>query len=171
MFSTIILIIFSGLMLWAAYSDISRYILSNRLCLVTFFLYPLYLCALYLAGHGLPLNDILWAGAFSLIIFLICAGLFAGGMMGGGDVKLIPAVALWAGPDHILPYLFITSLTGGLIATIIVIKNRIKMSKYYKSSANVNFSEAKMEKNQVPYGVGIALGGLYVAWKLLMANI
>lgn len=171
MFTITILCVFSGLMLWAAYSDITRYVLSNRLCLATVFLYPIYLLGMYLEGRGLPLNDIMTAGALSIIIFMVCAGFFALGMMGGGDVKLIPAVALWAGPEQILPFLFITSLIGGLIATIIIVKNRIKASKYCKSSVNINLSMANMEKTAVPYGVGIATGGLYVAWNLIKANV
>jgi len=115
--------------------------------------------------------------AISGLIFIICAGLFALNMMGGGDVKLIPAVALWAGslPNAaqptalILNFLFITALVGGLIAAFILLKNRLKTSKYYHSSDNLNVPRSKKGTNAVPYGVGIAFGGLYVAFHLASA--
>ena len=166
LFTLTILGLFSAMMLWAAYSDLTSYRLSNRLCLTTALLYPLYLIALYYEGHGLALQTILITVGISAVIFLICAVFFALNFMGGGDVKFIPVVALWAGTAHILPFLFITSIVGGLIAFILIIKNRIKASKYSKSSENINLSMSQKEESAVPYGVGIALGGLYIAYQL-----
>ena len=40
--------------------------------------------------------------------------------MGGGDVKLISASALWMGPQHILPFLTMVALLGGLIAVCLI---------------------------------------------------
>jgi len=153
-------------MLWAAYSDLTRYILPNTLCLATALLYPLYIFSTYIDGHGLPLEDIFIALAIAVAIFAVCAGFFALNIMGGGDVKLLPAVALWAGASHVLPYLFITSMAGGLIAIVIIVINRVKASKYHKSSENINLSMAQKEISAVPYGIGIAFGGLYVAFQL-----
>ncbi|VAV89376.1 Type IV prepilin peptidase TadV/CpaA [hydrothermal vent metagenome] len=166
MLTIIILAVFSALMLWAAYSDLTSFTLSNRLCLITALLYPAYLVSRTVSGHGLPLQDILISLAIATVILMVCIAFFALNVMGGGDVKLIPAVALWAGPDHILQYLFITSVLGGIIALIIIVRNRIKTSKYYKSSGNINLSMAEKETSAVPYGVGIAIGGLYVAYQL-----
>ena len=41
--------------------------------------------------------------------------LFARELIGGGDVKLIAAVTLWAGLDHFAPFALVTSLTGGML--------------------------------------------------------
>jgi len=162
----IILITFSLIMLWAAYSDLTRYLLPNKLCLAAAALYPIFLLATYVDGDGMPLHDILMSIVIALVIFAVCAGFFALNIMGGGDVKLIPIVALWAGSTHVLPYLFITSLVGGLIAMTIIIINRINRSKYYKSSENINLYVAEKKISAVPYGIGIALGGLFVAYQL-----
>ena len=166
MLTVIILALFSLLMCRAIWSDLTSLTLSNRLCLATVLLYLAYLLATYMPGYGLPIQDILISVAISAIIFIVCAGFFALGIMGGGDVKLIPAVALWAGTAHILNYLFITAVMGGLFAAAIIIMNRIKISKYFKSSVNVNLSVAEKKESAVPYGVGIAVGGLYVAYQL-----
>lgn len=150
----------------AAYADLTSYTLSNRLCLTVALLFPLYILATWFEGHMLPLPDIMVSLGLASLLFIICAVFFALGVMGGGDVKLIPAVALWAGTAHIIPYLFITTVIGGIIAGIIIIRYRIIASKYYKSSGNINLSVAKKTVSAVPYGVGIAVGGLYIAYQL-----
>ncbi|VAV87098.1 Type IV prepilin peptidase TadV/CpaA [hydrothermal vent metagenome] len=150
----------------AAYTDLTRFTLSNRLCLITALLYPVYLMTRYLEGTGLPIENILLSLAIAVIIFIVCAGFFALNVMGGGDVKFIPAVALWAGAAHILNFLLITAVIGGLFAAKIVIYNRIKASKYSKSSENINLSVAEKKESAVPYGVGIAISGLYVAYQI-----
>lgn len=160
------LVIFSALMVWAAYSDLSSYTLSNRLCLSVALLYPVYLFTLSIYDHGLPTGEIVISLALAMVVFIICAGFFALGLMGGGDVKLMPAITLWAGTGYILDYLVITSVVGGLFATAIMIRNRRNQSKYPKSSENINLSMANIKHSAVPYGVGIAIGGLYVAYQL-----
>jgi Flp pilus assembly protein protease CpaA len=42
--------------------------------------------------------------------------LFARRLIGGGDVKLIAAMTLWAGPDHLALFALVTSLAGGGLA-------------------------------------------------------
>ena len=101
--------------------------------------------------------------------------LFARGYIGGGDVKLIPAIALWAGPSRILEFILITTICGGLLALLIIsfryLKNYISL---HKSSEKINFSmsesaESDHEENNIPYGVGISIGGLYIAYQLFQA--
>lgn len=38
-----------------------------------------------------------------------------------GDVKLLAAVALWAGPTEILPVVFVTTPIGGVLALLILV--------------------------------------------------
>ena len=122
------------MMTWAIYSDVTSYTLTNKLCLSVVLLYPIYLIAAYSDGAPLSLQTILMSLGIALIIFMVCVGFFALNIMGGGDVKLIPAVTLWAGTAHVLNYLLITSVIGGVIAALIIVKNRIKGSKYNKAS-------------------------------------
>ena len=163
------IVIFAGLMIWAAISDIRHYLLTNRLCLTVLAFYPIYLTAIFINQGTFPLALAGWSIVIALVIFGVCLIFFAMNVMGGGDVKLIPIVALWAGPSLVLNYLMIMSLTGGLLAAVILLKNRLIASKAAKSSENINFSVAQTEYTKVPYGVGIALGGLYVAFRLYMS--
>lgn len=166
MLTIIVIVIFALFMVWAVYSDLKSLTLSNRLCLATAGLYPIFILTLYMGGQGLPLWDVVISAGIAAAIFMVCVGFFALNIMGGGDVKLIPIVALWAGTAHVLNFLLIMSVVGGLFAAAIIVINRFKASKYHKSSTNINLSMAEEKGSAVPYGVGIAIGGLYVAYQL-----
>lgn len=103
------------------------------------------------------------------------AVLFAFNLIGGGDVKLIPAVALWAGPSLTIKFLLITTICGGIVSLgIIVLKYFKKKHLQPKSSENVNYfmsksTELENEENNIPYGIAISIGGLVIAYDLYRA--
>jgi prepilin peptidase CpaA len=76
--------------------------------------------------------------------FALFVGIFALGKMGGGDVKLIGALALWF---PLVRLLLIMSIVGGLLTLICWFLH--KRSK----------SEKELE---IPYGVAITIAGLWV---------
>jgi Flp pilus assembly protein, protease CpaA len=100
-----------------------------------------------------------WANGWSLwpavtvqllifvVIFLIFAGCFAIGAMGGGDVKLIAALSLWLPLTPLIRMLFIMAVLGGIVtlATLLV----HKLAK-------------RAGAPEIPYGVAISLAGLWV---------
>src|ERR1043166_1053662 len=79
-------------MLIAALNDVRTYKISNWLCLALVGLFPLYVLTapqeVYWAQH------LLVAGAVLMVGF----AMFALGLLGAGDVKMLTATALWAGP-------------------------------------------------------------------------
>lgn len=81
------------------------------------------------------------------LVFAIFAGAFAMGMMGGGDVKLIGALALWLRWEGVLALLVIMSLAGGALTIAMLVRKRVQRS------------EAQLE---IPYGVAIAFGGIWL---------
>ncbi|WP_114951973.1 A24 family peptidase [Sphingosinicella terrae] len=83
----------------------------------------------------------------ALLVFVVFAGAFAIGAMGGGDVKLIGAVTLWLPWQAVLALLVIMSIAGGLLTVAMLLRKRLARS------------EAPIE---VPYGVAIAFGGLWL---------
>ena len=97
---------------------------------------------------------LLVAGALLLIGF----GLFAFGHIGGGDVKLLAASALWAGPELILAFLLLTAMAGGLLSAALLVQNRYGWVLGFASGD---------EGAVVPYGVALAAGGLFVSFTLL----
>lgn len=81
-------------------------------------------------------------GAFALLSIL-----FALRMMGGGDVKLLTALALWIEPSAFLQLLIIMAIAGGVLTIV--------MGAYH-------FLQNQKERLAIPYGVAIAFGGLWV---------
>jgi len=97
-----------------------------------------------------------WHLLVGLIAFVICFFLFSVGAFGGGDAKMIPAVALWMGPPAIFPFLVYTAIFGGVLALAVLgARNSIP------AAFAPGFVRATMEEgNGVPYGVAISLGAL-----------
>ena len=58
------------------------------------------------------------------MVFLLLAGAFYAGMMGGGDVKLAAALALWFPPGGTVKLLVLMSLAGGVLTLGIVAWHR-----------------------------------------------
>lgn len=81
----------------------------------------------------------------ALVAFALFCGAFALGQMGGGDVKLIGALALWLAPLNVVTMLIAMSLLGGALTIVLLIEHR------WRRAAT---------PLEVPYGVAIALAGL-----------
>ncbi len=81
------------------------------------------------------------------LVFAAFAGVFALGAMGGGDVKLVAAIALWLPWQAVIFLLVLMSLAGGVLTLAMVAHKRI----------------ARHENPlEIPYGVAIAFGGLWL---------
>ena len=85
--------------------------------------------------------------AVAFVAFWVFAAAFAMGAMGGGDVKLIAALALWLPWQAVLVLVFLMSIAGGVLTLGYLIVHKL----------------AKREdKLEIPYGVAIAFGGLWL---------
>ena len=91
--------------------------------------------------------DIAWQLGIALAAFAVLAGLFAVGQMGGGDVKLLTALALWIAPMLFLKLLVVMALVGGVLTLVF---------------GAWHVMRKRREKLAIPYGVAIALAGLWV---------
>jgi prepilin peptidase CpaA len=80
-------------------------------------------------------------------VFGLFAAAFALGMMGGGDVKLLAALALWLPPPAVAMLLVVMSLAGGALTLFLALRHRMAR---------------RQEKLEIPYGVAIAFGGLWL---------
>jgi prepilin peptidase CpaA len=83
--------------------------------------------SLALCGAFLPYAAILVDGPQFLshataagTVFVIAVGLYALGWFGAGDVKLLGAVALWAGPAQVYELAALTGLIGGALGVALV---------------------------------------------------
>jgi prepilin peptidase CpaA len=138
----------------AAVLDVASFTIPNRL---TAALAILFLPAALFAH--LPLGVIsacLLTGAAALAIGV---GLFAAGLCGGGDAKLIAACALWLSWQAMVPFLLVTSLTGGLLGIAVILARRT-MPEAAVAAGPAWLGRLLGPQKHLPYGVAIAAGAL-----------
>jgi prepilin peptidase CpaA len=83
----------------------------------------------------------------ALAALVLLSGLFALKLMGGGDVKLLTALALWVRPEVFLQLLVIMALAGGVLTIVMGAWHVMRRQR---------------DRLAIPYGVAIAFGGLWV---------
>lgn len=87
----------------------------------------------------------------AVAVFGAGVGLFRFGWLGGGDVKLMAALALWAGPAGILQFVLLTSFAGGPLSLAC-----LAASAWRRRDRPARLCS----RVAVPYGVAIALGAV-----------
>src|SRR3954451_7353674 len=129
----------AALLVVAAVIDARTFTISNRLNLTVAVLAPLYWLSVALSPWpGVAIQ--LAAGA---TVFAVLAAAFYAGMMGGGDVKLAAALALWFSPASTIKFLVFMSLAGGVLTLAVLAWHRAKRRE---------------GRPEIPYGVAIACG-------------
>ncbi len=142
-FTDLLLAVLALILVVAAVIDVRTYTISNRLNVAVAALAPLFWWS-----TGLPL----WPGiaiqlALATGVFALLAIAFYTGMMGGGDVKLAAAIALWLPPAATLAFLVYMSVAGGIVTLIVVALHKLR---------------SKEGRPEIPYGVAIAIGALAI---------
>ncbi|WP_066719312.1 A24 family peptidase [Sphingomonas pituitosa] len=105
-----------------------------------------------------PWPDIAIQIGCAALVFGLFVAVFAVGMMGGGDVKLIGALALWLPLVPLLRMLVLMSLLGGVLTLAMLLHGKLRRPK----------RETPIE---VPYGVAIAVGALIVLYEPILNRI
>lgn len=82
----------------------------------------------------------------ALATFAVLCGLFALRAMGGGDVKLLTALALWIEPLMFVRLLVVMALVGGFLTILFYAWHTMRRRR---------------DQLAIPYGVAIALAGLW----------
>lgn len=130
-------------LLVAAYTDIRRRQIDNWLNGAIAAAAPFYWWA-----SGLVLwPGVAWQLGLALITLVVLAGLFALRAMGGGDVKLLTALALWIEPFWFLRLLVAMALIGGVLTLV--------MGAWH-------VARRRRGKLAIPYGVAISSAALWV---------
>jgi prepilin peptidase CpaA len=130
------------LLLTAAVTDLRSRTISNPLNAAIALLAPAY----WWASGMQPWPDMAIQLGLGVFVFLLFAGAFAMGWMGGGDVKLLGALALWLPLPPLVRALVIMSIAGGVLTLIAVAAHKLRRIK---------------TQPEVPYGVAIAFAGLW----------
>lgn len=107
--------------------------------------------AYYLGGLGMTG----WHFAHALIAMVFGAGIFAAGIMGGGDAKFCAGLAAFFPLSEGLNLLLWVSIAGIIsILSWMVLRRVLPLKKPEDGSLHAKF----------PYGVSIAISGVFVAW-------
>ena len=128
-------------LLVAAFTDVRRRQIDNGLNAAIALAAPAFWWASGLAlwpGAG-------WQVGVAAVTFAITAFLFAMRWMGGGDVKLLTALALWVRPDHFLFLVTLMAISGGVLTL---------------AFAAWHVARRQPGRAAIPYGLAIAFAGL-----------
>jgi prepilin peptidase CpaA len=147
--------LFPAMMAFAASSDLFTMTISNRVSLMLvggfFILAPI---------TDMNAAEILLHLSAGCIVLVAGFGLFARGIIGGGDAKLAAAAALWLGFDHLLPFLLLASLLGGALSVGLIWFRITPLPQWLASQAWIERLHGK--DGAIPYGIALAAAALAV---------
>ena len=154
----ILLAPFAALVLFAALRDLTSYTIPNWISLA---LLAAFVPAAVAAWYAqVPLQTIGLCVAVGFAALLVGMAMFAFGWIGGGDAKLLAASALWLGLEGLAPFLFWTTIAGGLLSAMLLVARR-HGAEFVGAGAPAWVLRLLDLKAAVPYGVAIAFGALF----------
>lgn len=125
------------------YTDIKYRLILNKITLPIALAAPIYW---YATGDISPssIGIHLLTAALAFGFFAIW---FALGMMGGGDVKLFGALALWFAWTEVIIMVLYASIVGAVVTIVFLVIHKLRQG---------------VGRAQIPYGVAISLVGLWM---------
>jgi len=148
-----VLTVLPGAVAFAAAMDIFTMRIPNRVSLV---LVAAFLPMALLAGLGLA--DVAAHVAAGILLLVVGFGLFVGGWFGGGDAKLMAAVALWIGLDAVLLYLVYVAVAGGFTAMLFWSVRSVPLPRALLGEQWA--LRLHRQDGGIPYGIALAAGAL-----------
>ena len=149
------------LLIAAGWQDLQTMRIPNRLPAAIMAAFAVWAVAGWTLG-SVSVADLGATSVCAAVVFAVGGLVFATGSMGGGDVKLLTAVTLFAGPDLLADFLMVTALTGGAMALASLAGARIG-----PSAPGFDGALGTRMREGLPYGPAIAAGGLWVAASLM----
>jgi prepilin peptidase CpaA len=150
-----VLTVLPGAVAFAGAMDLLTMKIPNRIsALVVLAFFPLAMLA------GMGAWDILYHVAAGLAVLALGVLLFIPGWFGGGDAKLMAAIALWIGPESLFPFIFYVALAGGMIATAFASARSVPLPRVFLGEAWA----LRLHRRDagIPYGIALAAGALLV---------
>lgn len=148
----LILLTLAGLVAWTAISDLKAQIIPNIAVTAIFVLWVGWV----ISGAEVQVFPALGIG---LAVFAVGAVLFHRGQVGGGDVKLLTVLGIWAGPQEAVIFLIHVALAGGALTMAYIMHMR------FVAPALGRVVTAE-KKRFVPYAVAISAGAFLLITRL-----
>lgn len=153
----IIMACYAAPLLVAAVFDFWTYRIPNVVTGTFVILY--FACVLYFFW-GMGINWLSHIGA-CLAVLAVGLGLFYFNIFGGGDIKLLAAVALWIGfSRELVVFLLVAGLAGGaLTLLLLVLRSGLSLMPI---PFPAYMPAALQTRSSIPYGVAVVVGALWV---------
>jgi Flp pilus assembly protein protease CpaA len=154
------------LLLYVAATDVATRLIRNEICLALALLGILSQIA-----SPMQVVQSLIAAAILLLLLLV---VFTRGWMGGGDVKLLVALAVGLPLTGVIQLLTVTALAGGVLAALHLIMRALPSPRLAPAGSSFVRRVYAVERWRhlrhapLPYGVAIACGGI---WTILTRGI
>lgn len=150
-----LLMTLAALLAGAAWTDLRTRRIPNGIVASTGLLWLPFALTLPLPTAGLALG-------LAMAVLLAGMGAWSAGWFGAGDVKLLAALSLWAGPAHLLPLLLVIAVSGGVLAIAMLLARRLcAVMPVVLGTAWVGTGRDPASLS-LPYGLAIAAGGLWL---------
>lgn len=153
MLSLLLLSVFPAALLIAAANDLYEFKVPNWISIALFVAY-------LAAGPALGASASVMVGGLIAGAAALAAGfaLFAFRIFGGGDAKLLAAIAPWIGVSGAAPALFNIAFAGGAVAiALMAFRKAPPLAAYADAPWVMRLYE---RKGDIPYAVAIAAGAL-----------
>ena len=150
------------LLLYVATIDVATRLIRNEICLA--------LALLGIAGQlASPMQaaESLIAATILLLLLLV---IYQRGWMGGGDVKLLVALAIGLPLAGVIQLLAITALAGGVLAGVHLMMRLLPTPRLAPAGSSLVRRVYAIERWRhlrhapLPYGVAIACGGIWTVF-------
>jgi prepilin peptidase CpaA len=156
-----------SLLLCVIISDVAIRLISNKVCLMI---------AVLGIVTGLIIDPLLLAEsiAVSAIVFFALLLLNSRGWIGGGDVKLLVALAIGLSIAQLGQFLMMTALIGGVLAAIHLMMRHLPYPRLAPAGSSLVRRVYAVERWRnlrhapLPYGVAIAASGI---WTILSHGV
>lgn len=147
------------LLLYVATIDVATRLIRNEICLV--------LALLGIVSQLAVPMQLVESVIAATILFLLLFMIYQWGWIGGGDVKLLVALAIGLPLTGVIQLLTVTALAGGVLALVHLIMRLLPYPNLAPAGSSLARRVYAIERWRhlrhapLPYGVAIACGGIW----------
>lgn len=153
-------LVFTGILLVACGFDLKAFRIPNALSLA--------LMALFTVKAAALPEIVVWPGHILAGALMLALGflVFALGVIGGGDAKLMSAVALWFGLGAMPSLITATAIGGGILALVLLAARHIASRRPVMVSPMDKTAAPRLLDQQapIPYALPITSAALWLEW-------
>ncbi|WGS22801.1 MULTISPECIES: A24 family peptidase [unclassified Bradyrhizobium] len=155
-----------ALLLYVATIDIATRLIRNEICLA--------LALLGIVGQMASPMQVVQSLIVAAILLLVLFVIYQRGLIGGGDVKLLVALATGLPLTGVIGLLTVTALAGGALGVVHLMMRALPQPRLAPAGSSLVRRVYAIERWRhlrhapLPYGVAIACGGI---WNILSKGL